>query len=120
MNAIVMTIAMCYALEEVKAVILRQQGRSALRDVERAALARLASAYLDSHPEIIERAAQTVRTCQDCAGWPNWKGVNGANRASAYVPTVTALSVNAVTFGGAWPSVPRPGSALDLPVANWL
>jgi hypothetical protein len=40
MNAIVMTIAMCYALEEVKAVILRQQGRSALREVERAALAR--------------------------------------------------------------------------------
>jgi hypothetical protein len=62
MNAIVMTIAMCYALEEVKAVILRQQGRSALREVERAALARLASAYLDSHPEIIERAAQIVRS----------------------------------------------------------
>jgi hypothetical protein len=61
MNAIVMTIAMCYALEEVKAAILHQQGRSALREVKRAALARLAAAYLDSHPEIIQRAAQTVR-----------------------------------------------------------
>jgi hypothetical protein len=62
MNAIVMTIAMCYALEEVKAVILRQQGPSALREVKKAALVRLASAYLDSHPEVIERAAQTVRS----------------------------------------------------------
>jgi hypothetical protein len=62
MNAIVMTIAMCYALEEVKAVILRQQGPSALREVKRAALVRLAAAYLESHPEILERAAQTVRS----------------------------------------------------------
>jgi hypothetical protein len=61
MNAIVMTIALCCALEEVKAPILHQQGRSALREVKRAELARLAAAYLDSHPEIIERAAQTVR-----------------------------------------------------------
>jgi hypothetical protein len=42
-------------------VILRQQGRSALRGVKRAELTRLAAAYLDSHPEIIEQAARTVR-----------------------------------------------------------
>jgi hypothetical protein len=61
MNATVMTIAMYYALKEVMAVILRQQGRSALREMEKAELTRLAAAYLDSHPEIIEQAARTLR-----------------------------------------------------------
>jgi hypothetical protein len=61
MNAIVMTIAMYYALKEVMAVILRQQGRSALREMEKAELTRLAADYLDSHPEIIEQVARTVR-----------------------------------------------------------
>jgi hypothetical protein len=62
MNATVMTLARYYARKEVKAAIVRQQGHRVLRDVESAELTRLAVAYLDSHPEVIERAAKTVRT----------------------------------------------------------
>jgi hypothetical protein len=62
MNATVMTLARYYARKEVKTAISRQQGHRALREMESAELTRLAVAYLDSHPEVIERAAKTVRT----------------------------------------------------------
>ena len=61
MNATVMTLARYYARKDVKAAILRNQGHRGLREMESAELKRLAASYLDSHPEIIERAAKTVR-----------------------------------------------------------
>jgi hypothetical protein len=60
MNATVITLARHYARREVKAAILRNQGHRGLREIESAELTRLAAGYLDSHPEIIERAAKTV------------------------------------------------------------
>jgi hypothetical protein len=60
MNATVMTFARYYARNEVKAATLRSQEHRGLIDMESAELTRLAAAYLDSHPEIIERAAETV------------------------------------------------------------
>jgi hypothetical protein len=60
MNATVMTLAMYYARKEVKAATLRNQQHQRLREMESAELTRLAAAYLDSHPKIIERAAKTV------------------------------------------------------------
>jgi hypothetical protein len=61
MNATVMTLAMHCARNEVKASIVRQQGHRALREMERTELTRLARAYLDRHPELIEQAAETIR-----------------------------------------------------------
>ena len=61
MNATVMTLAKYYARKEVKAAFLRNQGHRGLREMESAELTRLAAGYLDSHPEIIKRAAKTVR-----------------------------------------------------------
>jgi hypothetical protein len=60
MNATVMTLARYYARKEVEASILRNQGYPASQRMESAELTRLANAHLDSHPEIIERAASTV------------------------------------------------------------
>jgi hypothetical protein len=60
MNLTVMTLARYYARKDVEASILRNRGYSALRVMESAELTRLAAAYLDSHPEVIERAAKTV------------------------------------------------------------
>ena len=60
MNATVMTLARCYARKEVKAAILRNPKHWGLREMESAELTRLAAYYLDSHPEIIERAAKKV------------------------------------------------------------
>jgi hypothetical protein len=60
MNATVMTLARYYARKEVKAAILRNQRHRGLIEIAGAELTRLAAAYLDSHPEIIERAAMTV------------------------------------------------------------
>ena len=57
MNATVMTLARYYARKEV----LRNLGYRALRHIESAELTRLTAGYLDSHPEIIERATKTVR-----------------------------------------------------------
>ena len=61
MNATVMTLARYYARKEVKVAILRNQGHRGLREMESAELTRLTAGYLDSHPEIIERATKTVR-----------------------------------------------------------
>ena len=60
MNATVMTLARYYARKEVKAAILRNQRHRGLIEMENAELTRLAAAYLNSHPEIIERAAKIV------------------------------------------------------------
>ena len=60
MNAAVMTLARYYARKEVEASILRNLGYRALRDIETAELTRLTNAHLDSHPEVIERAAKIV------------------------------------------------------------
>ena len=60
MNATVMTLARYYARKEVEASILRNLGYRALRDMVSAELTRLINAHLDSHPEVIERAAKTV------------------------------------------------------------
>ena len=57
MNVTVMTLARYYARKEV----LRNVGYRALRHIESAELTRLANAHLASHPEVIERAAKTVR-----------------------------------------------------------
>jgi hypothetical protein len=56
MNATVMTLARYYARKEV----LRDLGYCAFAQMESAELTRLANVHLDSHPEIIERAAKTV------------------------------------------------------------
>jgi hypothetical protein len=60
MNTTVMTLARYYARKEVEASILRNMGYRALRDMVSAELARLVNAHLDSHPEVIERAAKIV------------------------------------------------------------
>jgi hypothetical protein len=60
MNGTVMTLARYYARKEVEASILQNLGYRAWQDIESAELTRLVNAHLDSHPEIIERAAQTV------------------------------------------------------------
>jgi hypothetical protein len=57
MNVTVMTLARYYARKDV----LRNIGYRALRHIESAELTRLANEHLASHPEIIERAAKTVR-----------------------------------------------------------
>jgi hypothetical protein len=61
MNAAVMTLARYYARKEVEASILRNLGCPASQETVSAELTGLANAHLDSHPEIIERAAKTVR-----------------------------------------------------------
>jgi hypothetical protein len=61
MNATVMTLARYYARKEVEASISRNLGYAALRDMVSAELTRLTNAHLDSHPEVIERAAKIVR-----------------------------------------------------------
>ena len=60
MNATVMTLARYYARKEVEASILRNLGYPASQEMVGTALTRLANAHLDSHPEIIERAAKKV------------------------------------------------------------
>jgi hypothetical protein len=60
MNATVMTLARYYARNEVEASILRDLEYPALQDMVSAELTRLTNAHLDSHPEVIERAAKTV------------------------------------------------------------
>ena len=60
MNTTVMTLAMYYARKEVEASILRNLRYRALRDMASAELTRLVNAHLDSHPEVIERAAKIV------------------------------------------------------------
>ena len=57
MNATMTTLARYYARKEV----LRSLGYRALRYIESAELTLLANAHLASHPEVIERAAKTVR-----------------------------------------------------------
>ena len=54
MNVTVMTLARYYA----RKAVLRNLGYPALRDMLSAE--RLTNAHLDSHPEVIERAAKTV------------------------------------------------------------
>jgi hypothetical protein len=61
MNATVMTLATYYALKEVEASIVRDEGYRGLRGLEIAELKTRAMAFLDKHPEIIARAAKTVR-----------------------------------------------------------
>jgi len=56
MNVTVMTLARYYA----RKAVLHNLGYRALREMESAELTRLAAYYLDSHPEIIERAAKKV------------------------------------------------------------
>ena len=61
MNATVMTLARYYALKEVKASIARNEGYRGSQGLEIAELKMRARAFLDNHPEIIARAAKTVR-----------------------------------------------------------
>jgi len=61
MNATVMNLARYYARREVKATILRNLGYPASQEMESAELTGLADAHLDSHPELIERAARIVQ-----------------------------------------------------------
>ena len=61
MNATVMTLARYYALKEVRASIARNEGYSGSQGLEIAELKTRARAFLDNHPEIIARAAKTVR-----------------------------------------------------------
>jgi hypothetical protein len=58
-NATVMTLANYYALRDVKANIRSTSGSSALRKIEMSELKRLARAWLENHPELIEVAADT-------------------------------------------------------------
>jgi len=58
----VMTLARFYARKEVRAAILRQHGHRGLRGITWAELNRLARAHIDRHPEIIDRAAEAIRT----------------------------------------------------------
>ena len=60
-RAAVMTMARFYARKEVEAN-WRSEGRR-LRELEPKELHRLAHAYLASHPEIVEKAAEVIRTC---------------------------------------------------------
>jgi hypothetical protein len=49
------TISRYYALKEVKAAIVRQQGTQGSAELKMRV-----TAYLDGHPEIVSRAAKTV------------------------------------------------------------
>jgi hypothetical protein len=62
MSVAVMALAGYYARKEVRAAIMRQQGHRGLRQLELAELTRLARAHLERHPEIIDRAAEVIRT----------------------------------------------------------
>jgi hypothetical protein len=59
MNATIMTMARLAAIRAVKRDIQAQSGRAAR--VELATILNAASAYLRSHPELIDEAAETVR-----------------------------------------------------------
>jgi hypothetical protein len=61
MNAVVMTEARRMAVRDAKEMILRVHGHRKLREMECRDLHRFANAYLATHPELIERAAETVR-----------------------------------------------------------
>jgi len=61
MNAAIMTLAHYYARRDVKEDIRRHKGSSALRTIAASELTRLGQEWLTSHPELIERAAETVR-----------------------------------------------------------
>ena len=83
MNATVMTLARYYALKEVKASIALNEGYRGSQGLEIAELKMRARAFLDNHPEIIARAAKTVRMIRHCAGWPNDTTVCRRHRSSA-------------------------------------
>ena len=61
MNAAIMTLAHYYARRDVKEDIRRKKGSSALRTLAASDISMLGKAWLDAHPKLIDKAAETVR-----------------------------------------------------------